>query len=421
MAVEGEWRGRRQALSVTVAVSAGFVTVMALTALPAALYPLYERRLDLSRTGIACVFASYLAGVAGTLMLAGRFSDRCGRRALLAAGCATAGLAAALFLIAPNLGGLLLARLLTGVAAGLVSVAATAQLFDLWPPGSGDGRSLGEVVGTIANLGGIGVGATAGSLAAASSTSPLSTPYWVYLVVLAGLGTAAVLAADGPRPGVAPGSTPSAQVRLRESRPELRAACLGALAVLATLGFFSSLAPVFLADQQTEVAGVLTGLVVAGPFLTSAVVQTGFVDVEGVPFVLGLCLLPNGLALAAASIASAQPWTLAAGGVISGSGCGLVFRRSLRRIALLSGESDRGVLTSRFLLAGYLGPIVPVILLGLASDLVTPLIAVCLFTAGVGLCSALLYADLYRRPPGRRTAVAGQHPHPQPMTRGTVA
>ena len=110
--------------------------------------------------------------------------------------------------------------------------------------------------------------------------------------MLAGLGTAAVLAADGPRPGVAPGSTPSAQLRLRESRPELRAACLGAVAVLATLGFFSSLAPVFLADQQTEVASVLTGLVVAGPFLTSAVVQTGFVDVEGAPFVRGCACCP---------------------------------------------------------------------------------------------------------------------------------
>lgn len=415
----GEWRGRRQAVSVTIAVSAGFVTVMALAAMPAPLYPLYERRLDLSLTALACVFAAYLVGVAGTLLLGGRLSDRYGRRASIACGCATAGVASALFLATPNLGGLLLARLLTGVAVGLVSVATTAQLFDLWPPEQAGERSIGETVGTVANLGGIGVGAAAGSVAAGLSTSPLSTPYWIYAVVLAGLGTAAALAADGPRRRAARSTAPGATPGLPGPRQELRVACLGAFTVLATLGFFSSLAPVFLADQRAEVTSVLTGLVVAGPFLMSAVVQTGVVNVEGVPSVLGLCLLPLGLILATVSMATSQPGALVAGGVVSGAGCGLVFRGSLRRIAHLSAESERGMLTSRFLLAGYLGPIVPIVVLGLVSDLVAPLTAVGLFAAGMGLCSALLLADLYRRTSRRREA-ARHRAHQQVTTRGTI-
>jgi MFS family permease len=422
--VTEEGRGRHEAIAVTVAVSAGFVTVMALAAMPAPLYPLYERRLGLSLTALSCVFAAYLVGVAGTLPLGGWLADRYGRRRAIACGCAAAGAAAVLFLAAPNLGGLLVARFLTGVAVGLVSVATTVQLFDLWPPVPGAGRSVGETVGTFANLGGIGVGAVAGSFAIGLSTSPLSVPYWIYVVVLAGFGTAAARAADGRRRGSAQERASAATPRQpwpRQPWPrqELRAACLGAFTVLATLGFFSSLAPVFLASQRADVTSVLTALVVAGPFLASAVVQTGVVNVEGLPTVLGLGLLPLGLALAAASMATSQPWIFVAGAVVSGAGCGLVFRRSLRRTALLSAETDRGALTSRFLLAGYLGPIVPIMVLGLVSDLVAPLTAACLFAAGMGGCCALLLADLYRRPSRRREA-ARHRAHKQVTTRGTI-
>ncbi|WP_297620819.1 MFS transporter [Nocardioides sp.] len=393
--------------------------MMALAAIPAPLYPLYQRRLDLSLTALACVFAAYMVGVASALPLGGRLSDHYGRRVTLASGGAAAGAATVLFLATPALAGLVTARLLSGMAVGLVSLAATTQLLDLWPSRIGASRSVGETVATLANLGGIGVGAVAGSLALGLSSSPLSVPYRIYAIVLAGFGTAAVLATDGQRRRVGSGSTPRASARSVRARHELRVACLGAFTVFATLGYFSSLAPVFLAGQHAEVTSVLPALVIAGPFVASAVVQTSVVNVEGSPTVLGLVLVPLGLVVTTASLAASQTWTFVAGAVVAGAGCGVVFRRSLRRVSVLSAGAERGSLTSRFLLAGYLGPIVPIVVLGVVADLVTPLTASGLFAAGIGVCCALLLADLRRTPPRRRDADRPRANN-QVTTRGTI-
>jgi MFS family permease len=404
-------------VAATVAVSACYMTVMALSALPAPLYPEYRRRNDLSLSSLSGVFSAYMVGVAVALFVGAGLSDRYGRRRMILCGCATALVAAGVFATVSDLVGLLLARFLTGVAVALVSAASTAQLLDLWPPRPGRPRPVGETVGTAANLGGIGVGALLGSLALEVSARPLSSPYLTYVLVLVVAGSAAAVAADGPRrrPRAASGASPPPSTRERVQ--EFRAACLGAFVVLATLGFFSSLTPVFLDSQHGAASGILIGLVIASPFLVSAVVQIGVAKVDGVPSVLGLLLIPAGLGLAAMSMGSSQPRVFLLGSVVSGAGCGLVFRRALHRVALLSGESERGAVTSAFLLVGYLGPIVPVMALGLVSDLVAPLRAVTLFAVVIGLCCVLILADLHRRRPCRDLNPSRQSQHVK--TRGT--
>ena len=67
-------------------------------------------------------------------MLAGHVSDWYGRRAVLIPGLVLGAVAALLFIVWHSLAGLLLARVLTGVALG-ASVATATAYIAVWTPG----------------------------------------------------------------------------------------------------------------------------------------------------------------------------------------------------------------------------------------------------------------------------------------------
>ena len=79
---------------------------------------------DLAPITLTIVYAVYAVGVVASLVLAGHVSDSYGRRTVLIPGLLVAGAASVVFLAWTSLAGLLVARLLTGVA--LIASVATA-------------------------------------------------------------------------------------------------------------------------------------------------------------------------------------------------------------------------------------------------------------------------------------------------------
>jgi MFS family permease len=81
--------------------------------------------------------------------------------------------------IDPSLPGLLLARVVSGVAVGLTTATATAYLAELHlgTAAAQRGEARGQVVATAANLGGIGVGPLVAGLLAQFVTDPLHVPF----------------------------------------------------------------------------------------------------------------------------------------------------------------------------------------------------------------------------------------------------
>lgn len=159
-------------------VAASFLVSMAFSAALAPLYPLYERRDGFGSFTVTVVFAVYAVGVITALLFAGHISDWLGRKRILVPAFGVQAIAAGVFLAWPALPGLLIARLLTGAGVGIISATATAYLLELHSghrPNAGHTRF--EIVSSVANVGGLGVGPLITGLLAQLAPAPLPIPY----------------------------------------------------------------------------------------------------------------------------------------------------------------------------------------------------------------------------------------------------
>jgi MFS family permease len=112
-------------------VAFAFLVVMMFATLPSPLYGLYRTRDRLSAFTITVVFAIFAVGTIITLLMEGRVAGRFGRRGAMLGGVATMMVAAGLLAAWKDLPGLLIGRLLTGVAIGLAAGVAIAYLIEL--------------------------------------------------------------------------------------------------------------------------------------------------------------------------------------------------------------------------------------------------------------------------------------------------
>jgi MFS family permease len=141
--------------------------VPALTALsttPSPLYGLYRQRDHLAPLTITIAYAVYAGGIVVSLLLVGHVSDWYGRKPVLIPAILM-GLAASIVLtVTKSLPGLLVGRVLTGLALGAAVATATAYLADL-----GTTAKKSGIAGTVANLGGLALGPLIAGLLALSS------------------------------------------------------------------------------------------------------------------------------------------------------------------------------------------------------------------------------------------------------------
>src|SRR5258707_8168653 len=100
------------------------------------------------------IYATYAGGVLFALLAFGRWSDAIGRRPVLLAGVVFALASAAVFLVADSVSMLLVARVLSGLSAGLFTGTATAAGIEA-PPPNWHSRAAG--LATVANMGGLGI------------------------------------------------------------------------------------------------------------------------------------------------------------------------------------------------------------------------------------------------------------------------
>ena len=179
------------------------------TTLPTPLYVIYQARWHFSPAMVTVTFAVYAAAVIATLLLAGRASDQAGRRPVLAAALGASALSTVMFIVAPDLGTLIAARIVSGLSAGLMTGTATATLTELIPASASRRASL---VATAANMAGLSLGPLAAGLFAQYAPHPATLVFEVYLAVLAGAALIVLLV---------PETVP------RRTRPALRLAGLG--------------------------------------------------------------------------------------------------------------------------------------------------------------------------------------------------
>jgi MFS family permease len=371
-----------------IAAAYGLAVTMLATTLPTPLYAIYRTELGFSELMVTVIFASYAVGAVGALLLAGSLSDEIGRRRVLLFGLALSALSAAAFLLASDVGLLLVGRVLSGLSAGVFTGTATATLVDLAAP---ERRARATLVATVANMGALGFGSLLAGLLAQFAPMPLRLAFWIDLALLV---PAAALVHAMPEPIASRGAF---RLRLQRLRipPEARAvfvpAALAAFAGFAVLGLFTAVAPGFLGQILGIDNPATVGLVVFAVFAASTVGQTLLEPVFGArALIAGSIGLIVGMGLLALGLATSSIVLLVAGGIVAGLGQGASFRHGLTAINEATPREHRGAVASGFFVAAYLGISLPVVGVGLVTEVAGLRAAGLLFTVMVVALAAVV-------------------------------
>jgi len=358
------------------AVAFAFLVLLAFSTAPSPLYVLYAHRDDFSALVITLIYAAYALGVVGSLFLVSHLSDLHGRRPHLLLAIAIAVVSGALFIAWPSLPGLFVARILSGISVGLTVSTATAYLDELHRaqrPQSSVRRP--QLLASVANLGGLSLGALVAGLLAQYATHPLVLPYVALLgmLVIAGIALALSPATRHPK-GPLPRYRPQKVSAPKDARPQFLAALIGVFLAYSGPAVFIGLAGTFLVtavhDRSVAMTGVTIFVVFAVGVALIAVTRSWPVRrllITGVALdVVGLALVVVAAWLPAPSLVL----FLAGGGVVGG-GAAALFKGTLGSIVAISPPDKLGETLAGFFLFGYVGLSLPAIAVGIALQAVS--------------------------------------------------
>ena len=347
-----------------------FAVAMAFSTIPTPLYAFYRQRDGFSTFMITVVFAAYSVGVIGSLFLAGHISDWFGRRRLLLAALATESVAAVLFLFWTALPGLIVARVITGIGVGLVTATATAHMGELHGRARPDaGRTRAERAAVAANMGGLALGPLIAGLLAQFVVHPLVVPHLLFLVLLLASAVAVLVVPETvdltqPRPRYRPQrvSVPA------QGRPLYYTVAIASFTAFSILGLFTSVAPGFIAGTLGHSSPLLAGTVTFLVFGSGAVAQIAASALPATRQVsLGLALMTVGVLIVTVAVWWPTLALFLVGGMIAGSGVGVLFKGALGTVVGLARPEARGEALAGLFLAAYAGLVVPVLGIGVAT------------------------------------------------------
>ncbi|MFF3643861.1 MFS transporter [Streptomyces sp. NPDC002564] len=355
-------RSRRTAFPGAAAI---FVAFLAASSVPSPLYALYQQQWHFAAWVLTVVFALYVVGLLGSLLVVGALSDHLGRRPVLGAAIALETLALVLFLTAGNVTVLAAARVLQGIATGAATTTLSATLVDLEPPHA---RGRAGVITSVAPLSGLALGALGSGALVEFGPAPTRL---VYGLLLAAMGAAAVVTVLLPetsprRPGAV------ASLRPRAALPaHLRADIVPVVPVMvagwALAGLFLSLGPSvagqLLGLHSRLVGGIVVTLLAGTGALTVAVLRARSAASLLAPAsaVLGL-----GVLTALVGTLADLVWLAAAGTVVAGAGFGASVLATFGTFARIAGPHERSAVFVSANIFSYLGNSVPAVLGGIA-------------------------------------------------------
>ncbi|RVD38074.1 MFS transporter, partial [Mesorhizobium sp. M8A.F.Ca.ET.023.02.2.1] len=146
------------------------------------LYIIYKQQFGFSQITLTLIYAVYVVGNLGALLVFGGVSDVVGRRPAALAAMIVAIVSALIFLFAGNVVSLDVARILSGLGIGIGAGTGTAWIAELLPAAD---KSRASVITTSTNFLGLGFGSLISGLLAQYEPWPLRLVFIVYLMALA--------------------------------------------------------------------------------------------------------------------------------------------------------------------------------------------------------------------------------------------
>lgn len=347
------------------------VTFLVASSAPTPLYRLYQAQWHFSPTVLTVIFSTYALALLASLLIAGRLSDHVGRLPVIRWGLALEIVAMGLFLVAQTPGWLVAARLVQGVATGLVSAAIGAALIDL-------DRERGSLVNSLAPMVGMGIGALIST--ALSELAPEPT-HLVFALLVAAFAVQLLLTtrmpetASGREGGQAGGRAGGRAGVLRTLRPRIAvpAQARGALlkvtplnaALWALGGFYLSLMPSLIGKVTGSHSAWLGGLAVAILTLSGGAATLLMRRFEArTGLLVGALALIAGVPAILAGAHLGLPGILLAGSLTAGIGFGSGFLGAFRTVMPLAAPDERAGLLAAFYVESYLAHSLPAILAG---------------------------------------------------------
>ncbi|MGW7006533.1 MFS transporter [Streptomyces sp. NPDC054933] len=339
-------------------VAAAFMALMAFGTVPTPLWPLYQARDHFGPTVVTVAFAVMVVGAAASFLTLGHLSDRFGRRRIVVPALLVATLASVTLLAWPALPGLIVGRLLTGVAVGLMASTATTYLADLYHEAHPDreGSPVPGLVAAASNLGGLALGPLIAGLLAEWAPAPLVTPYALFAIAMLGF-LVLVLSTPETVDLELPDRQQPTRFALRPGAgPAFAAASVVGFFAFAALGLFSSLGAIIIRGQLHITSHAIAGVAPFTMFAASAIAQLALGTLPLVRLMkIGVVLFPGGMALTAVSLyhPTLTLFLVAAG--IAGAGAGLLFKGAASQIAMAAAPTSRAGVLAMFFVIAYIG------------------------------------------------------------------
>lgn len=379
------------------------------TALISPLYALYQETWQLQTSDISLIYVIYMGGALCSLLFLGRLPDRAGFRKVMQAGLALALLGTVISMCAWNMGSLIVGRIFVGVASSMLTTSATLGLSLLSRPGQV--QRVAMVTGFLLAFG-FGLGPLVGGIMGQWVPVPLVTAY-IPTLVLGALGLWALSRLELPAAAQPVAGQP---LQWRDVLPKLTwPASADSLAFVLTsalpflafgvFGLYASMSPLFLDKLVPWHGPFVSGSSIAVILLASACVQilAGRLPTHwcGVGGLVGLAL-SNALLMLNLWVGSAILFAL--GVALTAIGHGMSMLAGMGMLNRIAHAHNRSGLLSTYLVIGYIGSMVPMMVIGWIADHWGMNVAVCSF-CGFVMVLASAVAVLFYRHPRMRAAV----------------
>ena len=333
---------------------------------PTPLYVVYQKEWGFSNTTLTVIFAVYVFGLIGSLLVLGGLSDHVGRRPVLAAAITLEAVAFVLFIIAGDVTVLLVARILQGIATGAAFSTLGATLVDFNPQHS-PGRA--GLVNAVAPISGLSLGALGCGALVQFAPAPTQLVFALLLggMIVAGVVIARIPETSARRPGAMASLVPVLRIPTR-LRPDVYALVPILIASWALGGLYLSLGPSVAAGlfglSNHLVGGLVVTLLCGAGALTAIALRTWPTSrVLG----MGALLLSAGTALTFAGVEAHTVALAGAGTIVAGVGFGASGLASFGTLSRLAAPGERSELFAFALVIAYLAFSVPALAAGIAS------------------------------------------------------
>ncbi|NRQ50788.1 MFS transporter [Aeromicrobium stalagmiti] len=342
------------------------LALMAGASAPSPFYPVLQQELGFSAATMTGIFAVYAVALLVTLLFAGSVSDHLGRRPVVSAGLIVLAVSMLAFWHADSVSMLFTARVVQGVAAGLLMSSLSAMVVDLEPPHL---AGLAATLNSVSPLAGLALGALASGLLMDHTSSALAwvfaslTALFVLLAAVVWLVPETAPRQEGllsslkPRVGIPAVALPA----FLRSAPAL-------LAGWATGGLYLSLGAPLVAQELGRSLHVEQGLVVTvltGSGAAACFVVRGWTSRRIT--IIGTVALSVGTALTLAALAAGSYVGFVAAGLVAGIGFGMSFLGIMRSITPLAPPHERGELFASVFVISYLAFGIPAVAAGIAA------------------------------------------------------